>query len=92
MFNFDRAISGNALRREEQQHVLAAYVHRNTREHKPAWARALWQGKPYPVQFASDREWLERTLFVVRNDGRLDQRYRQCFSCPTWPDNPELRV
>jgi hypothetical protein len=82
---------GDQLTAEDQKDVLAAYVHRHTREHRPAWANKLWNGKPYPVQFASDAEWLANTLFAVRRNGRLDQRARSCESHPTWPDNPELR-
>ena len=92
MFDFSKSVTGNTLCHEDQRRVLAAYVHRNTREHRPMWARKYWNGKPYPVQFASDREWLERTLFVVRNNGRIDLRFRECHSRPTWPDNPALRT
>lgn len=83
---------GTELCSEDRAYVLAAYVHRFTREHKPRWASAGWKnGLPYPVQFASDADWLEHTLFYVRNDGRLDGRFNFCSSHPTWPDNPELR-
>lgn len=78
---------GNELCAADQAHVLAAYLHRYTRENKPAWARELRpNGRPYPVQFDSDQEWLERTRFAVRKDGRLDRRARFCQSVPTWPD------
>jgi hypothetical protein len=78
---------GHELHPSDQAHVLARYVHRFTREHKPAWARELrFNGHPYPVQFASDQEWLENTRFAVRKDGRLDRRARFCQSVPTWPD------
>jgi len=30
---------GIELTPEQQHHVLAVYVHRHTRDHKPAWAR-----------------------------------------------------
>lgn len=92
MFNFDKAVTGNALTREDQCRVLAAYVHRFTGNHVPAWARKPRpDGKRYPLQFANDDDWLRHTLFVIRSDGRLDDRVRQCHSRPTWPHNPELR-
>jgi len=83
---------GNQLTAEDQRHVLAAFVHRFTGEHKPQWANEPWKdGKPYPVQFRDDADWLANTLFVTRNDGRLDQRHKACYSTATWPFNPELR-
>lgn len=93
MFNYDqKSVPGSELTQEDQRHVLSTYVHRFTRTNKPAWARAEWKdGKPYPLQFASDKEWLRHTEFAVRNDGRLDKRHNSCHSTPTWPDNPELR-
>jgi hypothetical protein len=69
---------------DDQRHVLAAYVHRYTREHVPAWARR--EPGRCPVRFASDAEWLANTSFRVRRDGRLDRRARFCESSPTWPD------
>lgn len=85
-------VRGSELRPEDQQHVLAAYVHRFTGEHKPSWANRDWKdGKPYPVQFASDRDWLEHTFFSVRQNGRLDRRVRTCTSNPTWPEGNPLQ-
>jgi hypothetical protein len=87
-----KQVKGTKLTAEDQKHVLASYVHRFTRDHKPKWANKPWKdGKPYPVQFASDQDWLENTVFFVRDNGRLDQRYKRCESTSTWPDNPELR-
>jgi hypothetical protein len=80
---------GSDLRPEDREHVLRAYVHRHTREHVPEWARRA--GAKYPVQFASDAEWLANTYFSVTVTGRLDRRVTHCTSSPTWPDNPELR-
>ena len=85
-----RQIKGTELTAQDQKHVLAAYTHRYTRQHKPKWANKPWKdGKPYSVQFASDREWLENTLFWVRADGKLDRRYNDCQSNPTWPDGKD---
>ena len=86
------SVFGTQLCASDQQHVLVAYVHRFTREHKPTWANQPWKdGLPYPVQFASDADWLANTRFAVRVSGRLDQRVHYCESSPTWPDSPELR-
>ena len=83
---------GTALCHSDQKHVLAAYVHRFTREHQPQWASKPWKdGLPYPVQFDSDADWLAHTTFAVRKNGRLDMRGHSCQGNPTWPDNPELR-
>lgn len=84
---------GTDLHPEDQAHVLRAFVHRFTREHKPAWATRPWKdGKSYPVQFDSDQDWLAHTRFRVRlSDGRLNRSVHSCHSSPTWPDNPELR-
>lgn len=80
-------ILGTALHEIDKKHVLAAYVHRSTKEHVPLWAYARQpNGKPYPQQFASDLDWLAHTFFEVRRDGRLDRRVKACVSHPTWPD------
>lgn len=79
-------LEGDKLHPEDRAHVLAAYTHRFTREHFPAWAKSPRpDGTAYPPQFDSDAEWLARTQFHVRRDGRLDRRHRSCFSVPTWP-------
>ena len=79
--------TGNMLCEEDRRHVIAAYVHRYTREHRPDWAlETRPDGRPYPVQFASDADWLANSRFFVRRDGRLDMRHTLCHSSPTWPD------
>jgi hypothetical protein len=88
----NKTLTGSQLCADDQRHVLAAYSHRFTREHRPDWARKEWKdGKPYPVQFDSDADWLAHTRFAVRKNGRLDPKSNECHSLPTWPDNPELR-
>lgn len=87
-----RMLPGNQLTGSDRQHVLSAYVHRFTKDHKPGWAaKPRPYGNPYPVQFASDADWLAHTLFHVTSGGNLDGRFGDCQSSPTWPDNPELR-
>lgn len=82
---------GTLLRPEEQAEALARFVNRFTREHTPTWAtRPQPSGEPYPVQFASDAEWLSNTVFRTNTDGALHAT-ADCNSYPTWPDNPELR-
>jgi hypothetical protein len=74
-----------------QREALACFVHRYTRSHKPQWAsHPMPSGKAYPVQFASDADWLANTTFQVTLAGKL-HRNADCHSSPTWPDNPELR-
>lgn len=83
---------GSELSQLQQAYVKAAFVHRFTKEHKPAWAKEPWKGgKPYPVQFASDADWLAHTRFAVSGAGSLNLKSQFCESSPTWPDNPELR-
>lgn len=83
---------GSQLHPEDQQHVLRAFVHRFTADHKPSWAqKPMPNGNPYKVQFSSDADWLAHTYFRVTTSGRLDRRATTCQSNPTWPNNPELR-
>lgn len=82
---------GNTLTREEQREVLATYVHRHTAEHVPVWARKPREdGSAHPVQFASDREWLANTWFVVTKTGKLYRGSSMCYSQPTWPNGGGL--
>lgn len=83
---------GSELKLSAQREALAAFVHRFTGDHRPAWASKPWKdGKPYPVQFANDADWLAHTRFCVTKSGDLDRRAGHCYSPPTWPFNPELR-
>jgi len=84
-----RTLLGSELSEKEQQKALARFVHRYTKDHCPRWIYT--DGGKYPVQFASDKDWLQHTRFEVLADGRLDNRAKYCESNPTWPDNPELR-
>lgn len=87
-----RTLPGNRLDYVAQREALSRFVHRFTREHKPEWAAKPWKdGLPYPVQFASDADWLANSTFTVRADGRLARNVKHCQSDPTWPDNPEFR-
>jgi hypothetical protein len=88
----ERFLLGSELAPAVQRDVLRRFPHRFTGDHRPAWARGIWKGgKPYPLQFASDADWLARARFVVKADGSLDERVTHCESSPTWPNNPELR-
>lgn len=83
---------GNQLNADDQRYVLSAFVHRFTRDHRPRWSESqMPDGKPYPVQFASDAAWLAHTEFAITKSGLVNRRIKHCRSCPTWPDNPELR-
>lgn len=85
-------LKGTQLSEQDRRLVLARFVHRFTGNHHPNWAIKEWKdGKPYPLQFADDNDWLDNTMFAVRTDGSLDNRVKHCFSSPTWPLNPELR-
>lgn len=85
-------VNGAKLSPELRREALRSYVYRFTAEHRPDWARKEWKdGKPYPVQFASDADWLAHTDFPVTKSGKLASR-KDCQSYPTWPLNPELRI
>ena len=84
-----RKIPGTWLTTEDQRTVLANYIHRYTVDHIPKWVRTA--RKPYPVQFASDQDWLAHSLFAVDKPGQLSGRVHRCESNPTWPLNPELQ-
>ena len=85
-------IKGVHLSQLNQSKVKRMYISRFTKDHKPEWANKEWKdGKPYPVQFESDQDWLENTYFRFTTKGNLDKRAKYCESHPTWPDNPELR-
>ena len=75
---------GSNLSPEIQQECLRAYVNRHTRDHIPKWAEI----GVFPIQFDSDRDWLENTKFAVKKDGTLDDRVSHCESTPTWPEEP----
>lgn len=83
---------GKDLHPDDKKYVLSAYVYRFTGDHKPRWANKLMDsGKAYPVHFKDDADWLANSAFYVKKNGRLDHRYGNCTSWPTWPNNPELR-
>lgn len=85
----DRQVKlGGELCPEDQRHVLAAFVHRFTGQHRPRWKDkdSSANVRACPVQFKDDADWLANTFFAVRNDGRLDQRVTGCESHPTWPE------
>lgn len=84
---------GSLLTREEQQYCLRACVHRFTGQHKPVWVHeARPAGGAYPVQFKDDADWLANTEFAVTKTGKLRRaKGVDCYSRPTWPNNPELR-
>ena len=87
-----KMIRGNELDHDTQAECLRRYVHRYTKEHRPHWTQRLRpDGKPYPVHFESDAEWLANTTFAVTKQRRLDERVSHCISSPTWPENPKLR-
>lgn len=88
----DTMIRGSDLSPARQRDALACYLHRYTGDHKPMWAKRERRpdGSEYPVQFASDREWLENTLFPVTKRGTLTRR--DCQSTPTWPLGTPVEV
>lgn len=80
-----RRILGCNLPAALQAQAKARFVHRSTGDHQQGAAL------DYPLQFASDAEWLANTLFWITAAGLLSRRARFCESTPTWPNNPELR-
>ena len=75
-----KQVRGTDLRFDVQREALARFVHRMTREtvaRFPDFAAYMFRNG-YRMPIVSDREWLERTLFWVRDDGRLSNRHRYC--------------
>lgn len=82
-----RFVTGDKLCPEDQRLALRVFVHRFTGDQCPIWAGKLRpDGSAYPVQFASDQDWLRHTEFAVREDGSLDTHAEYCISFPTWPE------
>lgn len=80
-------VRGSDMSRRLQDEAKASYPHRYTRDHVPEWAKGLRPcGRPYPVHFDSDSDWLANTLFPVTKKGRIANRPQHCQSNPTWPD------
>lgn len=75
----------------DQAVLLLAFPGRYTGDHKPDWAMVPdIGGSEYPLQFASDADWLAHTRFAVGlMTRRLDRRVRRCWEFPTWPGDPE---
>jgi hypothetical protein len=83
-------VNGLTLSPALQREALTRYVHRFTGEHAPAWARSPRPcGRPYPVQFRDDRDWLANTDFPVTKAGELSAWPGDCRSRPTWPHGQE---
>jgi hypothetical protein len=73
-----------------QKDALNRFIHRFTGDHKPLWAnKPMNNGKAYPLQFKDDTEWLNNTMFTVRNDGKLANNVHYCQSNPTFPNGKE---
>jgi hypothetical protein len=88
-----KTLLGSELSPDQQAAAKARFVHRYTGDHRPQWSYGIWKEKlPYPLQFVDDADWLVHTRFGVTASGRLSERATSCYSCPTWPNNPELRT
>lgn len=71
---------GTELNPADRARVLASYVYRMTHEslaRYPEAGRRMRTGG-YRMPILTDAEWLARTRFAVRRDGRLDARVRYC--------------
>jgi hypothetical protein len=75
---------GHNLSPRDREHVLRAFVHRSTGDHRLMYPCG-------PLQFEDDPDWLRNTYFKVTKKMNIDHRSSHCESYPTWPDNPELR-
>jgi hypothetical protein len=83
-------VNGARLSPALQAEAKRRYPHRYTLEHAPAWARSLRPcGRPYPVQFRDDSDWLANTEFPVTKAGALAKRPAHCRSAPTWPNGKD---
>lgn len=67
------------------EHACNVYVHRFTMDHIPAWAtKTRADGHFYAPQYASDREWYDKTAFPGEPDhiGRITDCYSRNASWP----------
>jgi len=73
------------------EQAKAAYVHRFTTEHVPAWARVPPPDKSlgfYAPQYRTDREWYDNTEFPTRNTRRFCSSSNQSWPLGRWLDKP----
>ena len=85
-------LPGSHLTAPKRHFIYLQFHQRYTRENTPLWVlENAGYGVTWPVQFDSDLDWLEHTLFAATSNGALDRRYKDCWETPTWPDNPALR-
>lgn len=72
---------GSLLRPEVQRDALNRFIYRYTGDHKPAWTtKPRPCGRPYPMFYANDQEWLSNTVFRTNKDGTLSRRHHFCES------------
>lgn len=73
------------MRKISFEQAKAQYPHRYTVDHVPSWARKQCDnGKFYAPQYASDREWYEKTTFP--GEPGLHGNNKHCESrAPSWP-------
>lgn len=84
---------GHLLHPEDQKHVLSAYVHRHTKEHRPQWAKIpMANGTAYKPHHNTDKDWLKNTQFAVKKNGRLNMNVGHARSTPSLPLNEEVHA
>jgi hypothetical protein len=75
----EKLVNGSKLSPSARKQALAAFVHRYTGEHKPAWASLpMPNGKAYACFFKNDEEWLAASEFYVTKDGNLSGNHKHC--------------
>jgi hypothetical protein len=75
-------VSGARLRSEVRQEALDRFIYRMTVESVRRWpeaARQMYAGG-FRLPLITDLEWLERTTFTVRKDGRLNNAVHCCHT------------
>lgn len=83
---------GSTLSEYDRDITKRIFGGRFTGDWTPQWAsQKMLDGASWPLQFASDYDWMLTTEFAVTPKGSLDLRYRRCFESPTWPDREDLR-
>lgn len=79
-FTPDNSRLGSELSKQDQQKVLAAFVHRMTTEARRQWpefARRMVSGG-YRMPGRNDAQWLAETHFATDSLGRLNDRVSNC--------------
>lgn len=74
-----KLVKGENLTAAQVKQVKAAFVHRFTGEHVPAWAKQPRpDGTAYEPMYATDADWIADKAFYVHKDGQIASTPHHC--------------